>query len=348
MRSRRRTVLFALVPTLLCLLVADVAVRAYDFVTQRRSSSARTSWYWLYERDAFLGYRGKPNARQSMGPDEVIVHSSDGFRDRRSLEEIGGMKDRYLVICIGESSTYGLRAGDTSGTYPAQLEGVLRRLSNDDRWVVFNAGMAGYTSHEALVLTNLRLAKLRPTVVISMNMRNDYVFAGHYLDQSIDYTALPLKLAQRKGLWAGACAMSAACGLLLTKTLPLIGDDVGGRTPADNEHPPTTRSREQYRTNLGLLSALADIVGFRLMLVDQPVNTASYEQKDQVGLQVLRGDLREVAATRKITLLEANAGFPWNLVTPGEDVHLGRAGYGALAERIAAQVLAACPGGRCS
>jgi lysophospholipase L1-like esterase len=336
-----------MVPTLLLLLIAEVAVRAYDYVTQRRSSSARTSWYSLYERDAFLGYRGKPNARQAMGPDEEIVHSADGFRDHRSFEEISRMKDRHLVVCIGESSTYGLRAGDTSGTYPAQLEGALRRLAKDDRWVVFNAGMPGYTSHEVLVLTSLRLAKLRPAAVIAMNMRNDYVFSAHYLNESVDYTALPLKLAQRKGLWAGACTISAACGLLLTKTLPLIGDDVGGRTPPDDEHPPTVRSREQYKTNLQLLSALAEISGFKLMLVDQPVNTGSYADKDKVGLQVLRGDLREVAATRKIQLLDADAGFPWNVVTPGEDVHLGRGGYGALAERIAPQVLAACPGGRC-
>jgi hypothetical protein len=347
MRSRRRTVLFALVPTLLCLLAGETAVRAYDYITQRRSSSARTAWYWLYERDAFLGYRGKPNSRQRVGPDEEFVHSPDGFRERRSLEEVGRIKDRHLVICIGESSTYGILGGDTSGTYPAQLEGVLRRLSMDDRWVVFNAGMPGYTTHEVLVLMSLRLAKLRPTAVIAMNMRNDYVYAGHYLDQSIDYPSLPLKLAQRKGLWAGACSISAACGLLLTKTLPLIGDDVGGRMPAGAEQPPTPRSREQYRINLGLLAALAEIAGFKLMLVDQPVNTTTYAPKDQSGLQVLRGDLHEVAATRKIPLLEADRGFPWDLVMPGEDVHLGRAGYGALAERIAPQVLAACPGGRC-
>jgi lysophospholipase L1-like esterase len=348
MRSRGRTVLFALIPTLFVVLLAEIAVRAYDYVTQRRSSSARTSWYWLYERDPYLGYRGKPGVRQAMGPDEEIVHSPDGFRDARSLDEIGRMKDRHLVVAIGESSTYGLRSGDTAGTYPAQLEGALRRLSNDDRWVVFNAGQPGYTSHEVLVLTSLRLAKLRPTVVIAMNLRNDFVFVSHYLDQAVDYNMLPLKLAQRKGLWAGACSFSAACGLLLTKTLGVIGDDVGGRAPADTEHPPTPRSREQYKTNLALLSALADIAGFKLMLVDQPVNTAAWAAKDRDGLRALRGDLHEVAAARKVQLLDADAGFPWDLVTPGEDVHLGRAGYGALAERIAPQVLAACPGGRCS
>jgi lysophospholipase L1-like esterase len=346
MRSRRRTVLFALFPTLVFLLLAEGAVRVYDWASGR--SGVRTGWYWLYERDPFLGYRGTPDARRSFGRDEEIVHSSDGFRDQRSIDEIAKMQDKHLVICIGESSTYGLRAGDTSGTYPAQLETTLRRLSNDERWVVFNAGMPGYTSHEAVVLTSLRLAKLRPAAVIAMNLRNDYVFTAHYLDQAIDYNTLPLKLAQRKGLWAGACAASAVCGLLLTRMLPFVGDDAGGREPADAEHPPTPRSREQYKTNLGLLAALAEIGGFRLMLVDQPVNTASYSEKDQTGLQVLRGDMREVAAARQIQVLEADEGFPWNLVTAGEDVHLGRAGYGALAERIAPQVLAACPGGRCS
>ena len=182
MRSRRRTVSFALMPTLaVSSRCGDrrACVRLRDAASKFQRSNVVVL---AHERDAFLGYRGKPNSRQSMGPDEEIVHSADGFRDRRSLEEIGRMRSRHLVICIGESSTYGLGAGDTSGTYPAQLEGALRRLSNDNRWVVFNAGMPGYTSHEALVLTNLRLAKLRPTVVIAMNMRNDYVFAGHYLD----------------------------------------------------------------------------------------------------------------------------------------------------------------------
>jgi lysophospholipase L1-like esterase len=346
MRSRRRTLLFALLPTLFLVLAAEAAVRVYDWASG--GGGVRTGWYWLYERDPFLGYRARPGVSRYFGRDEQIVHSVDGFRDSRSFEEITKMQDKHLVIAIGESSTYGLRSGDTSGTYPAQLEAALRRLSGDDRWVVFNAGMPGYTSHEAVALTTLRLTKLRPAVVIAMDLRNDYVFTAHYLDQAIDYNALPLKLAQRKGLWAGACATSALCGLVLTRMLPLIGDDVGGQVPPDAEQPPTPRAREQYKTNLGLLSALAEIAGFKLMLVDQPVNTTTYSPKDQTGLTVLRADMREVAAARRIQVLEADEGFPWDLVAAGEDVHLGRAGYGALAERIAPQVLAACPAGRCS
>ena len=142
--------------------------------------------------------------------------------------------------------------------------------------------------------------------------------------------------------------MSAACGLILTKTLPLIGDDVGGRTPAAC----------RASANGALARAVQDqpqaAVGTR---GDRRLQADAHRpagQHHHVARRRIKSDCKcfagiYVSSPRrdKIPLLEADAGFPWNLVNAGEDVHLGRAGYGVLAERIATQVLSACPGGRC-
>src|SRR5262249_6947663 len=143
-----------------------------------------------------LGWRGRPNARAVTDIDD-IRHDAEGFRDERDMSVIlGRSQDSRLVVCVGESSTYGISAGPTEATYPSALERELRALSGSDRWVVFNAGMPGYSSHEILELVNLRLLKLRPEIIVDMNLANDHDYMTRFIDERIDYDQLPIRLAQ--------------------------------------------------------------------------------------------------------------------------------------------------------
>ena len=134
------------------LLAAEALVRTRD-AARGYAPNARAAWYWLFEQDPFLGYRGRANASTWFAPPgqpllgDRIQHNADGFRDARTLADLRRMTDRKLVVCVGDADTYGLTAGGTDRTYPAALERELRRRSGDASWIVFNAGMPGYTSY---------------------------------------------------------------------------------------------------------------------------------------------------------------------------------------------------------
>ena len=72
--------------------------------------------------------------------------------------------------------------GKGEGELAALLEKELRELSGDDRWIVYNAGLPGYTSHEVLELLKLRLLRLQPEAVVFMGLRNDHEQVTIFLD----------------------------------------------------------------------------------------------------------------------------------------------------------------------
>jgi len=342
MTGRRFRALAVIASSLATLFALEGAVRVAD-LARGRSVRARTAWYWLYEQDPLLGYRGRPGVRIRT-PEDTIIHNADGFRDARTLAEIMRIKDRKLVVCVGESSTYGLSAGRMEDTYPARLEARLRDLSGDQRWTVYNAGMPGYTSYETAGVLALRLLKARPSIVLAMNLRNDYEFAALYLDDRVDYDRLPLRVAQLSSTWPNELLMrSSLYGLVATRLRPWFADDLGGATPDTPHDLPTRRGMSFYRDNLERMAVLSASRGARLMCVDQPVNDGprTFGDARREGLAMLRRELHTFCRERSVALLEANGKIPWAEITPSDDVHLGPKGYDLLATLLAPQILAA-------
>ena len=76
----------------LTLLAAEMAVRMRD-AARGYAPNARAAWYWLFEQDPFLGYRGRPHASTWFVPPgqpllgDRIQHNADGFRDARTLAD---------------------------------------------------------------------------------------------------------------------------------------------------------------------------------------------------------------------------------------------------------------------
>jgi lysophospholipase L1-like esterase len=339
-RSAKRLLLAG--SLLLALALAEGAVRLLD-ASRGHSSRKHTAWYWLYEQDPFLGFRGRAGASAST-PEETIEHNADGFRDRRSFEQVRAVRGRRLVVCVGESSTYGLSAGSSEATYPAVLEKELRRLSGDDRWVVFNAGMPAYTAHEVLELVKLRLLKLEPAIVVAMSLRNDHEYVVRHLEERQDYDFYPLRMAALSASFPNEWLMrSSLYGRIATRLRSRFVDDLGGRPPAQPHARPTPRGLKLYLDNLALLDALCRRSGVRLMLVDQPVNYERWDYDDgkRQSLEELRAALRSFCADSGVTLLSAHAQMDWRGLRMEDDVHLGAAGYARLAGLLAPQILAA-------
>ena len=75
------------------------------------------------------------------------------------------------ILCVGDSFTYGLGATAGGGSYPRQLEAVLRAEGRER--TVINGGWPGQTSREILLKLPAQLARHRPGVVCILAGMND-------------------------------------------------------------------------------------------------------------------------------------------------------------------------------
>jgi lysophospholipase L1-like esterase len=341
---------------LVALLAAEGWVRALD-ARRGYAPNARTAWYWMFERDPFLGYRGRPHASTWIAPAGLpqnadrVLHNAEGFRDARGFADLGPPERRRLVICVGDANTYGLTAGSEDRTYPAALERELRALSGDQRWTVFNAGLPGYTSHEVLELLKLRLLKLRPEAVVFMGLRHDHEQVTIFLDEALDYDFYPLRMAPLSpGTVTDLLMRSSLVGRAAQKWRDRYVDDAGGRFPMRAYGEATPRGFSLYFDNLALMAELARRSGTRLLIVDEPIHysACSYGPTLVESVERMRAEQRRLAASASVPLLEAHEGFDWDgvevrgdmLFASNESV-LGATGYERLARRLAPQVLAA-------
>ena len=341
---------------LLAVAAAEVVVRVVD-ARRGYSAHARSAWYWLFEQDPFLGYRGRANAEAWIAPPGLpqnadhVRHSADGLRDRRTLAEIAALPARKLVVCVGDANTYGLTAGGEDRTYPALLEKELRARSGDASWVVLNAGLPGYTTHEILELTKLRLLRLAPDVVLSMSLRNDHEQVTIFLDERLDYDYYPLRMAPLSSTpFTDLFMRSALVGRLADRWRARYVDDLGGRFPMHAYGEATARGRQLYFDNVALLATLCRRAGSTLMLVDQPIHysTCSYGPSLIESVESMRRGLRAEAEKDGVPLLSAHDGFDWegvdvrgDLLLGSNESVLGPVGYERLARVLAPQVLAA-------
>ncbi len=340
----------------IALVAAEATVRMRD-AARGYAPNARSAWYWLFEQDPFLGYRGRPNASTWFLPPgqpllgDRIQHNADGFRDARSFADLRRTVDRKLIVCVGDADTYGLTAGGADRTYPAALEKELRRLSGDAGWIVFNAGMPGYTSHEILELVKLKLLKLRPDAIVSMSLRNDYEQVTLYLDDDADYDSYPLRMAalSRDGV-TDLFMRSALVGRLAQRWRQRVPDDLGGRHPRIAYGEATARGLKLYLDNVALTAELCRRSGVSLLQVDQPIHysACSYGDAQIRSVEGMRRDLRRLASESGFGVLDAHAGFDWegieahgDLLLGSNESLMGAAGYARLAQVLAPQILEA-------
>jgi lysophospholipase L1-like esterase/tetratricopeptide (TPR) repeat protein len=79
--------------------------------------------------------------------------------------------DQRIVLCLGDSFTYGMGSSSPAKSYPQQLEHLLQQ--DDPRWRVVNRGWPGRNSREVLTTLEESLGTLRPQVVCILVGIND-------------------------------------------------------------------------------------------------------------------------------------------------------------------------------
>jgi lysophospholipase L1-like esterase len=118
--------------------------------------------------------RGENNSRGFRGP-EIAVPKEEGT---------------FRIIAMGASSTYGWRMASYATAWPAQLQRILREQYGYSQVEVINAGVDGYSSHEALVVLSFRLLELEPDMIILYYGVTDINLRLLHPD---DYTGLNLR-----------------------------------------------------------------------------------------------------------------------------------------------------------
>ena len=80
----------------------------------------------------------------------------------------------YKILCVGDSSTYGLGASDPEKfSYPARLQQILDERAHTGKFDVINLGIPGINSSQVLNRMRSNIATYRPDLVIIMVGIND-------------------------------------------------------------------------------------------------------------------------------------------------------------------------------
>lgn len=206
--SMPRRALILTVPlfgVLAALLVLEIVIRCVDALSGPaavvRPTSATTPSRWRWVPHPFLPYAGRPNAMYDIqnddGSGEQIVYNSYGFRAHEFPK--AKRPEDFIVLCFGESSTYGYKTATNALTWPERLEQRLQQRYPQRRVRVFNLGLDMASSAFSIVNLALVGVHLEPDLVIvyhgfneisvldSQSYRWDHAHAFHDLDTRGQY-----------------------------------------------------------------------------------------------------------------------------------------------------------------
>jgi lysophospholipase L1-like esterase len=212
------------------------------------------AWSWVVT-DPVLGWTNQPGfTSRAFGINAL------GFRGPELLVEKprGGIR----VVCLGDSSTFGVRQdGPESLSFDSYVEILRERLAaggRDDVEVV-NAGVIGYSSSNGLRQLVTRIRDLAPDVVVARFGFNDHAKA---YDPKLRVTE-PDSWLQRTLLYAFADWKLLRLSILALRTRP---SDLGQFRIRWVEP-------ERFEKNLHRLAEFAVEDGFELLLMDYPLRS---------------------------------------------------------------------------
>jgi hypothetical protein len=103
-----------------------------------------------------------------------ILHVHDRNHMRRTSPFPPKSRDRFRVMVVGDSLTYGYGVREEE-TYPKQIETILKKNFNVE---VLNLGVSGYQSEDVLKIVKKFVPLLRPDLIIYGVCLNDFLPSG--------------------------------------------------------------------------------------------------------------------------------------------------------------------------
>ncbi len=269
-RRRRFRVAAALLP-IACLLVAEAGLRligfrhdvlppSYAFTNPEAAYGGSDDGVTMHDPELF--WRLRPGWTTPSGAPLV---ADTGFRSAFEIHKASGIR---RIVCLGDSSTFGLQVR-LAAAWPAVTERRLRADGNP-QFEVLNLGVPGYTSHQGRVLLERSVAALDPDdVVLAFGAFNDWVPARGRTDAEQGTTPL----------WAGlrvVQAVARACSLTDTTAAAPAGrlDDIDTRSLEG----PRRVGPDDYAANLRTCIGWAQARGSGVVLVASPLPRATLER----------------------------------------------------------------------
>lgn len=135
-----------------------------------------------YIHTPYLTYIPNP----SFEKNGYVQHNNSGYRG----EEVPLKKgEKFRVLCLGGSTTYGFGVDDPQDSYPAQLKKILQSSGEFSHGVeVINAGIEAGTSAEELTHYLLKYRYYQPDLVVIHSGGNDVFVFKDDIDYQLDYT----------------------------------------------------------------------------------------------------------------------------------------------------------------
>ncbi|MEJ2744992.1 MAG: SGNH/GDSL hydrolase family protein, partial [bacterium] len=227
--------------------------------------------------------------------DGIFTINSDGFRDGEYRRAKGG--NVFRILCLGDSSTFGINMA-LAKIYHKRLESKLNQElgSQDLRFEVINAGVAGYSSLQGLSLYKHKGCLYNPDVVTFYFGINDPVRRFYLSDKEIMQNNTPSFV---KTLTNKVLLQSASYRVLRKAILSLVGSSV-----AKWRGNKARVSREDYKNNILEIDGLCRRNGSRLILISPCLckdNAEDWERYDDVI--AYRKVLEETARDFRIPLI---------------------------------------------
>lgn len=336
--SWKRKLLFGLVTFLFFLALAEVALRVFD-LTRGASVHARASWFWGFEQDRLLDIRAKPNVNITYpGGVQKMDTNAEGFRDVDI--PIEPQRERRLIICIGESSTWGTQCSDHTHTYPRLLQEELKQAFPEESFVVMNAGFPAYTLVHNVQLLQLRLLKYKPEAILCMGLHNDCDFYATSLENEGDYNRYPRRLANLPDTWVNRVLMqSSLFSFLAHRVSSRSGHllDYQAIVPQDAGMV-TSRGETLFRDQIALMKLLCQRHAIKLIWVDQVIDPSKVTEERLKMYESVRAILHDELRRQDIPLLQANDRYDHAAVPMADEVHFTDLGNAQLAKLLAPQL----------
>lgn len=116
----------------------------------------------------------------------IVQHNASGYRG----EEIPLKKgEKFRILCLGGSTTYGSGVDNPEDTYPAQLKRILEKSGKYPQGIeVINAGAEAATSAEELIYYTMKFRYYQPDLVIIHSGGNDAMVFQNDPNYQLDYT----------------------------------------------------------------------------------------------------------------------------------------------------------------
>lgn len=257
-------------------MAAELAGQLWFFHAGWTLGSSPTFHEQAFEPHPYLVGRLKKGVEVREGARVLMRTTALGTRWTGAPEEADG---RIRIAVLGGSTTFGVFLDDQD-TWPAQLQARL-----GDRHAVYNFGIPGYSSAEAVIQTALVVPQVRPHVVVFFLGWNDL---RNYHEAGLGTDFHSHGMRQYGHMQVPVTFTSPLTGLERRSALALLGRMiVDGTHPFENsdafapsvERPLTTPDPlvdENYVRNLRSLRALTRSIGAKAIFVPQILNDPAY------------------------------------------------------------------------